>query len=76
MNVVRDLLQWTVILCLGYVVTVYGAYGSMIAYSMLEERLRRRRRAFESLDRIRASSLTIPVSIIAPVYNHAPIVDQ
>ena len=36
MNVVRDLLQWTVILCLGYVVAVYGAYGSMIAYSMVE----------------------------------------
>src|SRR6476469_4522391 len=76
MSVVRDLLQWTVIVCLAYVVTVYGAYGSMIAYSMIEERLRRRRRDFESLDRIRASSLTIPVSVIAPVYNEAPIVAQ
>ena len=76
MSVVRDLLQWTVIVCLAYVVVVYGAYGSMIAYSMVEERLRRRRRVFESLDRIRASSLTIPVSIIAPVYNEAPIVAQ
>jgi len=74
MTVARDLLQWTVIVCLAYVVLVYGAYGAMIAYSMLEERLRRRRRVFESLDRIRASSLTIPVSIIAPVYNESPIV--
>jgi cellulose synthase/poly-beta-1,6-N-acetylglucosamine synthase-like glycosyltransferase len=46
----------------------------MIAYSMIEERLRRRRRQFESLDRVRASSLTIPVSIIAPVYNEGPVV--
>ncbi len=46
----------------------------MISYSMLEERLRRRRRIFESLDRVRDSSLTIPVSIIAPVYNEAPVV--
>src|SRR4051812_25498763 len=76
MNVVRDLLQWTVVVCLAYVVSDYGAYGSMIAYSMIEERLRRRRRSFESVDRIRASSLTIPVSIIAPVYNEAPIVAQ
>ena len=74
MSVVRDLLQWTVIVCLGYVVAVYGAYGAMITYSMLEERLRRRRRIFESLDRVRASTLTIPVSIIAPVYNEAPVV--
>jgi cellulose synthase/poly-beta-1,6-N-acetylglucosamine synthase-like glycosyltransferase len=74
MNVVRDLLQWTVIVCLGYVVAVYGAYGLMITYSMLEERIRRRRRVFESLDRVRESSLTIPVSIIAPVFNEAPVV--
>jgi hypothetical protein len=40
MTVARDLLQWTVIVCLAYVVLVYGAYGAMIAYSMLEERLR------------------------------------
>jgi poly-beta-1,6-N-acetyl-D-glucosamine synthase len=74
MSVVRDVLQWTVIACLGYVLAVYGAYGLMISYSMLEERLRRRRRSFESLDRVRESSLTIPVSIIAPVYNEAPVV--
>jgi poly-beta-1,6-N-acetyl-D-glucosamine synthase len=74
MSVVRELLQWTVIVCLGYVVAVYGAYGAMITYSMLEERIRRRRRTFESLDRVRASSLTIPVSIIAPVYNESPVV--
>jgi cellulose synthase/poly-beta-1,6-N-acetylglucosamine synthase-like glycosyltransferase len=74
MSVVRELLQWTVIVCLGYVVAVYGAYGAMITYSMLEERFRRRRRIFESLDRVRASTLTIPVSVIAPVYNEAPVV--
>ena len=76
MSIVRDFLQWTVFVCLGYVVTVYGAYGAMIIYSMLEERFRRRGRTFETLDRIRESSLTIPVSIIAPVYNEAPIVAQ
>jgi biofilm PGA synthesis N-glycosyltransferase PgaC len=74
MSVVRELLQWTVLVCLGYIVAVYGAYGVMITYSMLEERIRRRRRTFESIDRVRASSLTIPVSIIAPVYNEAPVV--
>ena len=74
MNVVRDLLQWTVIVCLGYVLAVYGVYGAMITYSMVEERIRRRRRIFVGLDRVRESSLTIPVSIIAPVFNEAPVV--
>jgi cellulose synthase/poly-beta-1,6-N-acetylglucosamine synthase-like glycosyltransferase len=74
MSLARETLQWTVLVCLGYVVAVYGAYGLMIGYSMVEERLRRRGRFFESLDRVRASTLTIPVSIIAPVYNEAPVV--
>ena len=39
-----------------------------------EERLRRSRRSVESLDRVRESPLTIPVSIVAPVYNEEPIV--
>jgi hypothetical protein len=46
MSVTRDVLQWTVVVCLAYVVTVYGAYGAMIGYSMIEERLRRQRRVF------------------------------
>jgi poly-beta-1,6-N-acetyl-D-glucosamine synthase len=74
MSVVREALEVIVLSCLAYVFAVYGAYGAMITYSMVEERLRRRRRIFESLDNVRASSLTIPVSIIAPVYNEAPVV--
>jgi poly-beta-1,6-N-acetyl-D-glucosamine synthase len=74
MSIVREVLQWTVIVCLVYVAAVYGAYGAMITYSMLEERFRRQRRTFETLDRVRASTLTIPVSVIAPVYNEAPVV--
>jgi cellulose synthase/poly-beta-1,6-N-acetylglucosamine synthase-like glycosyltransferase len=73
MSVAREVLQWTVLTCLAYIVVVYGAYWAMIAYSMVEERFRRRRRMFESLDRVRVSPLTIPVSIIAPMYNEAPV---
>jgi poly-beta-1,6-N-acetyl-D-glucosamine synthase len=74
MSVARTALEWTVMTCLGYVLVVYASFGLMIAYSMIEERLRRRRRLFESLDRVRESALTIPVSIVAPVYNEAPVV--
>jgi cellulose synthase/poly-beta-1,6-N-acetylglucosamine synthase-like glycosyltransferase len=74
MTGVRDVLPWVVLACLGYVLAVYGAYALMIAFSAVEERLRRRRRGLETLERIRESPLTIPVSIVAPVYNEAPVV--
>lgn len=67
-------LQISVLVCLGYLGAVYGAYFSMICYSALESHVRHRRRRFESLDRVRESTLTIPVSIVAPVYNEAPVV--
>jgi poly-beta-1,6-N-acetyl-D-glucosamine synthase len=72
--VLRESLQWAVVVCLGYVVAVYGAYASMIVFSTVEERLHRRRRQLESLELVRESPLTIPVSIVAPVYNEEPIV--
>jgi cellulose synthase/poly-beta-1,6-N-acetylglucosamine synthase-like glycosyltransferase len=70
----ETLLRLTVLACLGYVAAVYGAYFAMICYSVVETRVRHRRRRFESLDRVRESTLTIPVSIVAPVYNEAPVV--
>jgi cellulose synthase/poly-beta-1,6-N-acetylglucosamine synthase-like glycosyltransferase len=74
MIVLREILRLTALACLGYLVAVYSAYALMIVCSAIEERLRRRPRRFESLDRVRESPLTIPVSIVAPVYNEAPIV--
>jgi cellulose synthase/poly-beta-1,6-N-acetylglucosamine synthase-like glycosyltransferase len=74
MTTLRETVQWTVAVCLGYLALVYGSYLVMLALSLLEERRRRTRRELESLDRVRESTLTIPVSIVAPVYNEAPIV--
>jgi poly-beta-1,6-N-acetyl-D-glucosamine synthase len=74
MTVLRDGVEWAVYICLGYLLAVYGAFFAMIVFSAVEERLRRRRRRLESFTRVRHSELTIPVSIVAPVYNEAPVV--
>jgi poly-beta-1,6-N-acetyl-D-glucosamine synthase len=74
MSIAREAVQWTVLVCLGYLLVVYGSFLVMIGISALEERLRRSRRRLESFARVRGSELTIPVTIVAPIYNEEPVV--
>jgi poly-beta-1,6-N-acetyl-D-glucosamine synthase len=74
MNVLRTIDAWTIRVCLVYLLAVYGSYLVMMAASVLEQRLRLSRRRLENLDQVRGSPLTIPVSVVAPVYNEEPIV--
>lgn len=67
-------LSVSVSVCLGYLAAVYAAYGGMLAFSVAEKRFSNRGRDFERVDLVRASPLTIPVSVIGPIYNEAPIV--
>jgi biofilm PGA synthesis N-glycosyltransferase PgaC len=67
-------LRLSVLACLLYLACVYGLYALMLLLSTVEKMLRIRRRRFENLDRVTESRLTIPVSIVAPVYNEAPVV--
>jgi cellulose synthase/poly-beta-1,6-N-acetylglucosamine synthase-like glycosyltransferase len=69
-----EVFGWVVGACLIYLLAVYGAYLAMLLYSAVEARSRRSRRRLENLERMRESSLTIPVSIVAPVHNEEPIV--
>jgi poly-beta-1,6-N-acetyl-D-glucosamine synthase len=69
-----DLVRWTILVCLVYLLAVYGAYAFMLVVSGIEQVVRSRGRRFESFARTRESTLTIPVSIVAPVYNEAPVV--
>ncbi len=62
------------IVCLGYLLAVYAAYAFMLVVSGIELIASSRGRAFENSDLARESVFTIPVSIIAPVYNEAPVV--
>ena len=69
-----EALRVTVTVCLVYLLAVYGAYAFMLACSGIELVARSRGRRFETPDLARESAFTIPVSIIAPVYNEAPVV--
>jgi biofilm PGA synthesis N-glycosyltransferase PgaC len=73
-SVLRQTVQWAMIVCLGYVLAVYGAFLAMIVISALEERIQRRRRYLDSFAHVRDSELTIPVSIVAAVYNEASMI--
>jgi cellulose synthase/poly-beta-1,6-N-acetylglucosamine synthase-like glycosyltransferase len=73
-SALRDTVNWVITGCLAYLLLVYGSYLLMLAFSASEARLRRTSRRLENLARVRESSLTIPVSILAPVYNEEPIV--
>lgn len=74
MTVARELVWWSVLICFGYLLLLYSVYGLMLASGIVEQHFRRRRLGVEILDRVRASGLTIPVSIVAPVFNEEPIV--
>ena len=69
-----DILRLTTIVCLGYLLAVYAAYGFMLVVSGIELVGRFARTRFETLELARESVFTIPVSIIAPVYNEAAVV--
>jgi poly-beta-1,6-N-acetyl-D-glucosamine synthase len=74
MSALRSSVQWAVIVCFAYLIAVYASYVLILAFSAAEERRRRKGRLLESFRHVRHSSLTIPVSVIAPVYNEEPIV--
>ena len=67
------LIQWSVVVCAAYLLLVYGAYAFMLAFSGVERATRARGRTDDDYELVRHSPLTIPASIIAPMYNEAPI---
>jgi biofilm PGA synthesis N-glycosyltransferase PgaC len=70
---VRTLLDWGVAVCFGYLLLTYFSYAVMLVWSGTERKARATGRSPAQYDRIRDSPLTIPVSIVAPLYNEAPI---
>jgi poly-beta-1,6-N-acetyl-D-glucosamine synthase len=72
-STIDPVLQWAVAVCLGYLIVTYASYTFMLAASELERRVRATGRSAGQYDLIRDSPLTIPVSIVAPLYNEAPI---
>jgi cellulose synthase/poly-beta-1,6-N-acetylglucosamine synthase-like glycosyltransferase len=67
-------LHWTLVVCIGYLVLVNGLYLALFLVSAFEELVSRRQRQSEDADTLAVSRFTIPVSVIAPVYNEEPVV--
>jgi biofilm PGA synthesis N-glycosyltransferase PgaC len=72
-GLVQTLIQWSVIACASYLALVYGAYAFMLTFSGVERAARARGRRAGDYELVRESRLTIPATIIAPMYNEAPI---
>ena len=64
---------WLAACCFGYLVLTYLRYGLLIAASAFERTARSGIRRPGEDDLVRESPLTIPVTIIAPLFNEAPI---
>src|SRR5581483_2368739 len=64
---------WVVAVCFLYLLATYAAYGFLLAVSVAERKMRGGSRREGEDERVRSSSLTIPVTIVAPLYNEAPI---
>jgi cellulose synthase/poly-beta-1,6-N-acetylglucosamine synthase-like glycosyltransferase len=68
-----SLVGWAVTICFAYLLATYLSYGLLVAVSVLERRVRTVSRRPGDDDLIRESPLTIPVTIVAPLFNEAPI---
>ena len=68
------LLPWIVLACALYVAVVYASYVTLLVHSRLEHAVRVHERQTEDFPTLRDSRFTIPVSVIAAVYNERPIV--
>ncbi len=64
---------WAVTVCFAYLLATYLSYAVLVVVSVLERRVRTVARRPGDYDLIRESPLTIPVTIVAPLYNEAPI---
>ncbi len=67
-------LRWAVLVSLGYLLLVYALYAVLLVFAGIEGALRSRQRATEDFATLEQSAFTIPVSIIAAVYNEQPVV--
>jgi biofilm PGA synthesis N-glycosyltransferase PgaC len=70
------LLTWAVSICFGYLILVFAAFVAMLIVSALEHAYLTRESRTEDYDVLSASRFTIPVSVIAPAYNEAVVIES
>jgi cellulose synthase/poly-beta-1,6-N-acetylglucosamine synthase-like glycosyltransferase len=62
--------------CLGYLVVVYAGYALLLIFAALDNAIRSREARAENYERLESSRLTIPVSVLVPVFNEAGVIDH
>jgi cellulose synthase/poly-beta-1,6-N-acetylglucosamine synthase-like glycosyltransferase len=71
----QTLLHWTVTLCFLYLAATFGLSVIMLVGSALEGAYVRQQGQTEDYDMLAESRFTIPVSVIAPAYNEALVIE-
>ena len=74
MSLVRELLQWSLVVCVGYLLLVTLMYALQLVVACLENLVQARAHRAEDYETAAASRFSIPVSILVAVYNEEPIV--
>jgi poly-beta-1,6-N-acetyl-D-glucosamine synthase len=69
----ESFVYWSFILCLTYLLSVYAAFALALITSAAEGMLLAREGRKEDYEALADSRFTIPVSVIAPVYNEAVV---
>jgi biofilm PGA synthesis N-glycosyltransferase PgaC len=72
---VQTVLFWAVGACFVYLIAVSAVFAAMLLVSALEHRQLTRDRHTEDYGMLSASRFTIPVSVIAPAFNEAVIIE-
>ena len=70
----RDALPVVVQACFVYLCLTYGMFIVLLAFAALENVRRRREARVEDYALLAESRFTIPVSVIVPAYNEAPVI--
>ena len=71
---VRDALPLAVQACFAYLLLTYGMFLVLLAFAAVENVRRRREARVEDYALLAESRFTIPVSVIIPAYNEAPVI--
>src|SRR5438128_10845452 len=66
---IESFFYWSFVICLGYLIALYGLAAFFVIESILESLRRRTQAHSEDYDALVYSRFTIPVSVIVPAYN-------
>jgi cellulose synthase/poly-beta-1,6-N-acetylglucosamine synthase-like glycosyltransferase len=70
----RDALPIAVQVCFAYLLVTYGMFVVLLGFAAFENVRRRREARVEDYTLLAESRFTIPVSVIVPAYNEAPVI--